>query len=108
MFSKVPGGTVNQALYPKLTHQTENDPAGATKTVRLSLVFWAASVWLSGSLCFTERLLVRLARGPGFDNSVSVLRVFAFWIPLVALSTVVIFQRSYCRIIWTINSTSGP
>jgi hypothetical protein len=44
MFSKVPGGTVNQALYPKLTHQTENDPAGATKTVRLSLVFWAASV----------------------------------------------------------------
>jgi O-antigen/teichoic acid export membrane protein len=35
---------------------------------------------------------VRLALGPGFEDSVSVLRVFAFWIPLIALSTVRIFQ----------------
>jgi polysaccharide transporter, PST family len=37
-------------------------------------------------------LLVRFALGPGFENSVLVLRVFAFWIPLIALSTVLIFQ----------------
>ncbi len=30
---------VNQALYPKLTQQTQNDPEGAMKTVRLSLLF---------------------------------------------------------------------
>jgi O-antigen/teichoic acid export membrane protein len=35
---------------------------------------------------------VRLALGPGFEESVSVLRVFAFWIPLITLSTVLIFQ----------------
>jgi PST family polysaccharide transporter len=35
---------VNQALYPKLTQQAQNNPMGALKTVRLSLFFWAAWV----------------------------------------------------------------
>jgi hypothetical protein len=45
---------VNQALCPKLTHQTQNDPA-CHETVRLSLFFWAASVWFSVSLFSSER-----------------------------------------------------
>jgi polysaccharide transporter, PST family len=84
---------VNQALYPKLTHQTQNDPARAMKTVRLSLFFLGGLGLVFGLAIFLGApLLVRFALGPGFENSVSVLRVFAFWIPLVALSTVLIFQ----------------
>jgi PST family polysaccharide transporter len=84
---------VNQALYPKLTHQTENDPARAMKTVRLSLFFLGGLGLVFGLAIFLGApLLVRLALGPGFENSVSVLRVFAFWIPLIGLSTVLIFQ----------------
>jgi polysaccharide transporter, PST family len=64
---------VNQALYPKLTHQIQNDPNRAIKTVRLSLL-------LLGVL------------GSAFKNSVPVLRVFSLWIPLIALCTVIIFQ----------------
>ena len=37
-------------------------------------------------------LLVHLVLGPDFRDSVPVLRVFALWIPLIALSTVIIFQ----------------
>jgi PST family polysaccharide transporter len=84
---------VNQALYPKLTHQTQNDPARAMKTVRLSLLFLGGLGLIFGLAIFLGApLLVRLALGPAFENSVSVLRVFALWIPLIALSTVIIFQ----------------
>jgi O-antigen/teichoic acid export membrane protein len=37
-------------------------------------------------------LLVHLALGPAFKNSVPVLRVFSLWIPLIAFCTVMIFQ----------------
>jgi PST family polysaccharide transporter len=37
-------------------------------------------------------LLVHLILGPAFRDSVPVLRVFALWIPLIALCTVMIFQ----------------
>jgi PST family polysaccharide transporter len=84
---------INQALYPKLTHQTQNNLVRAMKTVRLSLFFLGGLGLVFGLAIFLGApLLVRLALGPGFENSVSVLRVFAFWIPLIALSTVLIFQ----------------
>jgi O-antigen/teichoic acid export membrane protein len=35
---------------------------------------------------------VRLVLGPAFQDSVPVLRIFALWIPLVALCTVITFQ----------------
>jgi polysaccharide transporter, PST family len=84
---------VNQALYPKLTHQMQNAPNRAIKTVRLSLLFLGALGLVFGLIIFLGApLLVHLILGPAFKNSVPVLRVFALWIPLVALCTVMIFQ----------------
>jgi PST family polysaccharide transporter len=37
-------------------------------------------------------LLVRFVLGPAFRDSVPVLRVFSMWIPMIALTTVMIFQ----------------
>jgi O-antigen/teichoic acid export membrane protein len=37
-------------------------------------------------------LLVHFVLGPAFRDSVPVLRVFSLWIPLIALTTVMIFQ----------------
>jgi polysaccharide transporter, PST family len=84
---------VNQALYPKLTQQAQSNPRRAMKTVRLSLLFLGALGLVFGLAIFLGApLLVRLVLGPAFMESVPVLRVFALWIPLVALCTVVIFQ----------------
>ena len=84
---------VNQALYPKMTQQAQNNPGNAMKTVRLSLLFLGALGLIFGlAIFFGAPLLVHLVLGQAFQNSVPVLRVFALWIPLVALSTVIIFQ----------------
>ncbi|MGC2400169.1 MAG: oligosaccharide flippase family protein [Acidobacteriaceae bacterium] len=84
---------VNQALYPKLTQQAQNNPRRARQTVRLSLLFLGGIGLIFGAaIFFTAPLLVRFALGPAFQHSVPVLRVYALWIPLVALSTVIIFQ----------------
>ncbi len=84
---------VNQALYPKLTQQAQNNPASALKTVRLSLLLLGGLGLVLGlAIFFGAPLLVHLVLGPAFPDSVPVLRVFALWIPLVALCTVIIFQ----------------
>jgi polysaccharide transporter, PST family len=84
---------VNQALYPKLTQQAQNNPQGALRTVRLSLFFLGALGVLFGVAIFLGApLLVRLALGPDFYDAVPVLRVFSLWIPLTGLCTVVTFQ----------------
>jgi polysaccharide transporter, PST family len=84
---------VNQALYPKLTQQMQNDPNRAIKTVRLSLLFLGGLGLVFGLIIFLAApLLVHLILGPAFKNSVPVLRVFSLWIPLVAVCTVMIFQ----------------
>jgi polysaccharide transporter, PST family len=84
---------VNQALYPKLTHQIQNDPNRARKTVRLSLLLLGGLGLVFCLIIFLGApLLVHLILGPAFKNSVPVLRVFSLWIALVALSTVMIFQ----------------
>jgi PST family polysaccharide transporter len=84
---------VNQALYPKLTQQAQNNPASALKTVRLSLLLLGALGLVLGlAIFFAAPLLVHLVLGPAFRDSVPVLRIFALWIPLVALCTVIIFQ----------------
>jgi polysaccharide transporter, PST family len=84
---------VNQTLYPKLTQQAQNNPMSALKTVRLSLFFLGGLGLIFGlAIFFGAPLLVHLVLGPAFRNSVSVLRVFSLWIPLIALCTVMIFQ----------------
>jgi PST family polysaccharide transporter len=84
---------VNQALYPKLAQQAQNNPRRAMRTVRLSLFFLGGLGLLFGLIIFlVAPVLVHLVLGPAFQDSVPVLRVFALWIPLVALCTVIIFQ----------------
>lgn len=84
---------VNQALYPKLTRQVETNPGDAMKTVRLSLLLLGSLGLLFGLIVFfAAPLMVRFILGPAFLDSIPVLRVFAVWIPMIALSTVIIFQ----------------
>jgi PST family polysaccharide transporter len=84
---------VNQALYPKLTQLAKNNPQGALKTVRLSLLFLGGLGLVFGLAIFLGApLLVHLALGPAFEEAVPVLRVFSLWIPLTGLCTVITFQ----------------
>jgi polysaccharide transporter, PST family len=84
---------VNQALYPKLAKQAQSDPRRAMKTARLSLLLLGGLGSIFGiAIFFAAPLLVHLVLGSDFRDSVPVLRVFALWIPLIALSTVIIFQ----------------
>ena len=84
---------VNQALYPKLTAQMQNDPGRAMRIVRLSLLFLGGLGLVFGlAIFFGAPLLVHFVLGPAFHDSVPVLRVFALWIPLIAVCTVIIFQ----------------
>jgi polysaccharide transporter, PST family len=84
---------VNQALYPKLTKQVHHDLADAMKTVRMSLVFLGGLGLVFGmAIFFGAPLLVHFVLGRGFEASVLVLRVFALWIPLTALVTLMTFQ----------------
>jgi polysaccharide transporter, PST family len=63
------------------------------QTARLSLfLLGGLGVALGLAIFMGAPLLVRLVLGPAFQGSVPVLRVFSLWIPLIALSTVVIFQ----------------
>jgi polysaccharide transporter, PST family len=84
---------VNQALYPKLSKQVETNPWRAMKTVRLSLLLLGGLGLIFGLMIFLAApFLVRWVLGPQYVASIPVLRVFALWIPLIALTTVVIFQ----------------
>jgi polysaccharide transporter, PST family len=70
-----------------------NNPRRALNTVRLSLFFLGLlGLVFSLAMFLGAPLLVHLVLGSAFENSVPVLRVFAFWIPLVARSTVLSFQ----------------
>jgi polysaccharide transporter, PST family len=84
---------INQALYPRLTKQMQENPNEAMKTVRSSLLFLGGLGLLLGLLLFLGApLLVHFILGAAFRDSVPALRVFSLWIPLVALCTVMTFQ----------------
>jgi PST family polysaccharide transporter len=84
---------VNQALYPKLTQQAHQNPGDAMKTVRLSIIFLGGLGLVFGSAIFLGApLLVHFVLGHAFHDSVPVLRIFALWIPLTALVTLITFQ----------------
>jgi polysaccharide transporter, PST family len=84
---------INQALYPKLAKQMQDDRHDAMKMVKRSLLFLGGLGLLFGLILFVSApLLVHLVLGGAFHDSVAPLRVFSLWIPLVALSTVLTFQ----------------
>ena len=84
---------VNQALYPKLSHQVQKNPAHAMKTVRLCLLSLGGVGLIFGAVIFfTAPLMVQLVLGPQYADAVPTLQVFSVWIPLTALVTVLTFQ----------------
>ena len=84
---------INQALYPRLTKEMKDNRGQAMRMVRFSLLFLGGlGLALGVGLFFGAPLLVHFVLGAAFQNSIAVLKVFAFWIPLVALTTVVTFQ----------------
>jgi len=84
---------INQALYPNLTKQMRDNRHDAMKMVRLSIFFLGGLGLLFGLiLSLGAPLLVHVVLGDAFHGSIPALRVFALWIPLIALSTVIIFQ----------------
>jgi PST family polysaccharide transporter len=84
---------VNQALYPRLTKQMQDSPGQAMKTVKYSLLLLGGLGMFFGlAIYLLAPLLVHFVLGPAFRDSVPVLRVFSLWIPLIALTTVIIFQ----------------
>jgi PST family polysaccharide transporter len=84
---------VNQALYPRLTKQMQDSPGEALKTVKYSLLLLGGLGMIFGVAIYVGApLLVSFVLGPAFKDSVAVLRVFSLWIPMIALTTVMIFQ----------------
>ena len=84
---------VNQALYPRLTKQMQDSPGQAMKTVRYSMLLLGGLGMVFGlAIYLLAPWLVHFVLGPRFGDSVPVLRVFSLWIPMVALTTVMIFQ----------------
>jgi polysaccharide transporter, PST family len=84
---------INQALYPNLTKQMRENRHDAMKMVRLSIFFLGGLGLLFGLILFLGApLLVHVVLGDAFHGSIPALRVFALWIPLIALSTVITFQ----------------
>jgi PST family polysaccharide transporter len=84
---------INQALFPRLAQQIEVDPKNAMRTVRFSLLFLGGLSSAFGLALFLGApWLVHVILGSAFHDSVPVLRVFALWIPLIAVTTVMTFQ----------------
>jgi PST family polysaccharide transporter len=84
---------INQALYPNLTKKMRDNRHDAMKMVRLSIFFLGGLGLLFGLILFLGApLLVHVILGDAFRESIPALRVFSVWIPLIALSTVLIFQ----------------
>jgi PST family polysaccharide transporter len=84
---------VNQALYPRLNKQMQDSPGQAMKTVKYSLLLLGGLGMIFGlAIYLGAPLLVHFVLGPRFGDSVPVLRVFSLWIPMIALTTVMIFQ----------------
>ena len=84
------GGTpVTQALFPKMSYLTVNDPAAAKRIARITLL---TALGLSSVLCVAAYLFaplaVRVILGRGYEQVVPVLRVLALAIPTVSCSVV--------------------
>jgi polysaccharide transporter, PST family len=83
------GTPVTQALFPKMSYLTVNDPRAARRIARITLL---TTLCVSSVLCLVTYLLaplvVKMALGRGYEQAVPVLRVLAFAIPTVSCSVV--------------------
>jgi polysaccharide transporter, PST family len=84
---------INQALFPRVTHQMQVDARQAMKTAKFSLLLLGGLGSAFGvALFLAAPFLVHVILGPAFRDSVPVLRVLSLWLPLIALTTVMTFQ----------------
>lgn len=80
---------VSQALYPRLSHLVLRARDRAVQLARVAiLVMGSAGVVLGVVIFVSAPTLVRVVLGPGYENSVPVLRILALLSPLIALSHV--------------------
>ena len=82
-------GPVTQALFPEICAIRVCDPAKAARMLRLSLVGTALCMLLAAAMLWlTAPWLIPLALGPGYEETIGVLRRMVFFIPLLACNTV--------------------
>jgi polysaccharide transporter, PST family len=103
---------INQALYPRLSKQVQDNPGNAMKTVRVGLLMLGSLGVVFGTVIyFGAPYLVHFVLGDAFHSAVHVLRVFSLDIPLAAVSTAIIFQlllpNQLDNQFNVVNSTSG-
>jgi PST family polysaccharide transporter len=85
------GGTapISQVFFPRINHLLAVDPPRAVKAARLSAwLMMGAGISIGLGLFFGAPLIVRVVLGPGFLQSVGVLRLLALLPPLIAASNV--------------------
>lgn len=84
---------VSQALYPRINNLIVHNQDKARKVVKISLAGFTIFGLILGLCIFLiAPLAIRIVLGPGYEEAVPVLRIFAFLIPLVAISNVLGIQ----------------
>ena len=80
---------INQALYPRLSRLAVTDPRQAVRTIRILLVA-QGTVMAIGCLLLAifAPLVIRVIAGPGYEQSVPVLRILAFAIGIYVTNAV--------------------
>jgi len=78
-----------QAFYPRISNLLVSDKEGAAKALKLSALITISLGLVIGLVSFfAAPIIVRVAFGPGFGETVLVLKIFSLLPPLVALNSV--------------------
>ena len=80
-------GPLTQGFYPRLSHMFSKNVTDAKRLARFVIgATGIVSLLLGGSLALLAHPLTRLLLGPGYDGSVTVVRIFALLLPISALN----------------------
>lgn len=84
---------LTQALYPRMSHLVSQSTTKAARFARLTLsVAGGSGLALALALVLLARLLVQIILGPEYESSVSVLYVFAAFLPVNATNSALIMH----------------
>jgi polysaccharide transporter, PST family len=82
---------ITQAFYPRISHLFAHSEVDARKMARLVIgASGVAGLLLAAGLAILARPLTHLLLGPGYDGSVTVVRLFALLLPISSLSNAII------------------
>jgi PST family polysaccharide transporter len=80
---------LSQAIYPRVSHLMAHDREHGARLIRKSLLpFLGMGLLLGGGLFLAAPLLTRVAFGPEYGPTVTVIRILAFVPPLLGIGTV--------------------